>query len=167
MNRFGGSVFTLIGIIVLYLGAKSLWQANASKSWPTVSGKVVSSTVLLQHSSKGSDTYQADVLYAYTAGGQDRSSRQIAFGSFGSGDPSHARKIVSKYPAGQAVTVHYSLADPNFSVLEVGVSGQTFLLPACGVVFFVGGLAIFVYKPSMFKKWREAEGGVRSNITKP
>ena len=103
--RLFSSVFILVGGVILYFGVKSLLAANDSKSWPTVQGKIISSSVDSKRSDKGGTTYHAEVIYEYKVGGQTQSSHDVAFGGYGSSDPSHARSIVNKYPAGSDITV--------------------------------------------------------------
>lgn len=98
--RLFSSVFILVGGVIFYFGVKSLFSAKASRSWPTVQGKIISSSMDSKRSDKGGTTYHAEVLYEYNVSGQTQSSNDIAFGDYGSSDPSHARSIVNKYPAG-------------------------------------------------------------------
>lgn len=163
--RLFSSVFILIGGAILYSGVKSLFEANASKSWPTVQGKVISSSVDSKSSSKGGTTYHAEVLYEYRVGGETHSSNDVAYGSYGSSNPSHARSIVNKYPAGKEVTVHYSPSNPSKSVLEAGISGQAFFLPGFGAVFFCAGLGMFLFMPGAIQRQRAARDSLRSGVT--
>jgi hypothetical protein len=151
--------------VILYLGVKSLFEANASKSWPTVPGKIISSSVDSKSGDKGGTTYHAEVLYEYRAGGQTQSSHDVAFGAYGSSDPSHARSIVNKYPAGSDITVHYSPSNPSKAVLETGISGQAFFLPGFGAVFFCAGLGIFIFIPGAIQRQGAAGGVSRSGVT--
>ncbi len=154
--RLFSSVFILLGAAVLNSGVKTLLTANASKNWQTVEGKVISSTVDSKRGTKGGTTYHAEVLYEFTVNGQKQSSNDIAFGSFSSSDPSHARSIVNRYPAGSQVTVHHSPSDPAKAVLEVGISGQTYFVPAFGAFFFCAGLAFFLFAPAALQRQRAA-----------
>lgn len=152
--RLFSSVFILVGGVILFIGVKSLFAANASRSWPTVEGKVISSSVDSQRSDKGGTTYHAEVLYEYKVGGQTQSAHDVAFGAYGSSNPSHARNIVNKYPAGSDITVHYSPSNPSDAVLETGITGQAFFLPGFGAVFFSAGLAMFVFMPRAIQRQR-------------
>ena len=105
------------------------------------------------------------MLYEYNVSGQTQSSNDIAFGDYGSSDPSHARSIVNKYPAGSDVTVHFSPSDPSKAVLETGISGQSFFLPGFGAVFFSAGLARFLFMPRAIQRQRAAGGVLRSGVT--
>lgn len=154
--RIFSSVFILFGGAILNSGVKTMFTANTSKNWQTIEGKIISSTVDSKRGRKGGMTYHAEVLYEYTVNGQTQSSHDIAFGSYGSSDPSHARSIVNKYPAGSQVTVHYSPSNPAKAVLEVGISGQTYFVPAFGAVFFCAGLAMFIFAPAAIQRQRAA-----------
>ena len=163
--RIFSSVFILVGGVILYFGVESLFAANASKSWPTVQGKILSSSVDSKRSDKGGTTYHAEVLYEYNVGGQTQSSHDVAFGGYGSSDPSHARSIVNKYRAGADVTVYYSPSNSSKAVLETGISGQAFFLPGFGAVFFSAGLAMFMFMPGAIQRQRAARGVLRSGVT--
>lgn len=164
-SRIFSSVFILIGGAVLFAGIKSLVSAKASESWPTVQGKVVSSQVDSKRSDKGGTTYHAEVLYEYLVEGQLQSSNRVAFGGYGSSDPSHARQIVNKYPPGSEVTVHYSPSSPGESVIETGISGRTFFLPGFGAVFFCAGLAMFIFFPAAIKRQRASRSQTSFSVT--
>ena len=156
--RLFSSVFILVGGVILFFGMKSLLAANDSKSWPTVQGKIISSSVDSKRSDKGGTTYHAEVIYEYKVGGQTQSSHNVAFGGYGSSDPSHARSIVNKYPAGSDITVHYSPSSPSEAVLETGISGQAFFLPGFGAVFFSAGLGMFIFMPGAIQRQQAARG---------
>jgi hypothetical protein len=156
--RLFSSVFILVGAAVLSVGVKTLLTANESKNWPTVDGKVISSTVDSKRGTKGATTYHAEVLYEFTVNGRKQSSNDIAFGSYSSSDPSHARSIVNRYPAG-------SPSDPAKAVLEVGISGQTYFVPAFGAFFFCAGLAFFVFAPAALQRQRAARALSREMIS--
>jgi hypothetical protein len=163
--RLFSLVFILVGGVILCLGVKSLFIANASKSWPTVQGKVISSSVDSKRSDKGGTTYHAEVFYEYKVGGQIQSSNDVAVGGYGSSNPSHARRIVNKYPAGSTITVYYSPSNPSKAVLEAGISRQAFFLPGFGAVFFGAGLAMFIFMPGVIQRQQAARDVSRPRVT--
>ena len=152
--RIFSSIFILVGGAILFFGVKSLISAKASESWPTTKGKIVSSSVDSKRSDNNGTTYHAEVLYEYGVDGRIHSSNEVAFGGYSSSDPSHAREIVSKYPAGAEVAVHYSPTSPTKSVLETGISGQTFFLPGFGAIFFLAGIGMFIFMPGVIQRQR-------------
>jgi len=146
------SFFILLGAFFLWIGVKILHTANASKSWPTVTGKVVSSSVGTQRGDKGGITYHGEVLYEYVVDGKTLSSHELSFGDYGSNDPSHAREVVNKYPVGTVVTVHYSPSNPEKAVLEPGIIGHTYFVPIFGAIFFTGPLLMFIFAPQSMQR---------------
>jgi hypothetical protein len=63
----------------------------------------------------------------------------VHFGSMRSSDPSMARTILQRYPVGKPVTVYYNPARPQQAVLEPGVAGVAWVLPALGLLFATVG----------------------------
>ena len=148
------SVFIIVGAAVLFFGIRSVLQAHASSGWPTTTGKVISSSVDSKRSDKGGTTYHAAVLYEFNVSGVVHSADDVAYGQYGSSDPSYARGLVNKYPAGREVTVYYSPNNADDCVLEPGISGKAFFLPAFGAVFFTVGVVMFIYLPRQIIKQR-------------
>jgi hypothetical protein len=134
-------VFILLGAALLYFGIESLRTAGATTTWPTVQGRIASSTVQSRNSSKGGKSYHAEIVYEYSVGDALYSANTVAIGEFSWGGRSHAQGLVKRYPAGSDVAVHYSPDNLTMSVLEAGISAKAFLLPGVGAVFICCGLA--------------------------
>jgi hypothetical protein len=144
--------FILAGALTLYFGCRSLQRAKASIAWPTAEGVVKQSSVEYHSSDKGGGTYHAEVMYDFVVKGTTFSGNRVAFGDYGSSNPSHARGIVNRYPQGKAVTVHHMPGNPEDSVLEPGVQAQAWFLPVFGLIFFVVGCLMAVFLPKAMKK---------------
>jgi len=144
--------FVLAGVLTLYFGVRGIYRAKESVIWPTANGTIHNSTVEYQSSVKGGGTYHAEVLYQFTADGQIHSGNKVAFGDYGSSNPSHAQSIVNRYPKGEAVKVHYRTGDPDTCVLEPGLHGQAWFLPGFGFIFVVAGSVMAVFLPKLMKK---------------
>jgi hypothetical protein len=143
--------FILVGTLALFFGVRGLLRGHASTVWPAVPGVIQESSVEYQSSSKGG-TYHARLRYTYVLEGTTHSGSRVAYGDYGSSDPSHAQGIVNRYPAGKAVTVHYMPGSPDESVLEPGIGGSTWFLPLFGFVFATAGILMFVFLPRMMAK---------------
>ena len=76
----------------------------------------------------------------------------MAFGDYGSGNPSRARKIVKRYPVGFEVTVCYDPKEPETCVLEPGVKGQTWFLPLFGSIFCTVGTIMLWALPKAMRQ---------------
>lgn len=138
--------FLLVGVITLFIGLRGAWRAQASTDWPVAYGEVRSSKVD-QHSDSDGTTYHAEVLYHFVVDGVEYLGNQVAFGDYGSSNPSHAQKIVNQYPAGETFAVSYHPDDPEVSVLDPGVKMQVWLLPGFGLIFFAIGSVVWVMVP--------------------
>ena len=148
-----GLALAAVGLAVGAFGINELTRADASASWPSVGGTVVSSHVKKSTSSRGtgrnrrrSTSHRAVVIYQYTLAGRTHTARRLSFGATDS-SASTARQVVSRYPAGTAVTVFYDPDDPDQATLETGTTSGTYLplgigitLAAVGAFMAIGGL---------------------------
>jgi hypothetical protein len=147
--------FILAGGAVLAFGVRNLVRAENSTGWPTAEGIVVESRVASSSGSKGGTTYRAAVRYEYTVSGVKHSGDDIGFGDYGSSNSDHAQQGVNRHPVGQRTKVHYMPEDPSVAVLEPGIQGQAWFMPAFGAVFLTVGLAIAVFLPRSMRKQAE------------
>ncbi len=146
-------IFVAVGLGVGYFGVRGLVRAEASEDWPTAQGRVVASS-LETHTSRddGGTTYHAEVLYEFTVDGVVYNGNKVTYGSYGSSNPSHARRILNRYPKGVDVTVHYQPGDPETCVLEPGRSPATWFLPVFGAIFLGAGMLMAVFIPRLFRR---------------
>lgn len=112
--------------LILIAAIVKTWQAREARSWPQVSGKVVSSVAELREvrvsDDEREDGYRmesrnfANVTYQYSVGGRKLSCNRISIGE-DLGNFEVAEKL-AKYPAGSIVTVFYNPRHPEKAVLE-------------------------------------------------
>ena len=142
-SRIFPFIFVFVGAIIVFFGVRGLIKAQASVDWPSSSGKIVASSVE-HHRSTGEKgaTYHADILYEFSVGGTVFNGTRVAYGDYGSSSPSHARRIVNRYPEKKVVTVYYMPENPEECLLEPGVKLQAWFLPGLGLVFFTVGCLI-------------------------
>ncbi len=149
-------IFVVVGASVAFFGIRGLIRAKDSVDWPSTQGTVVESSVERQRSSgskgRSSTTYHAEILYEFTVEGTTFNGDRVAYGDFGSSNPSHARSIVNRYPQGKNVSVYYMLGSPEECLLEPGLKGQSLFLPGFGIVFFVAGSLMAVFLPRAIRK---------------
>ncbi|MDA8434089.1 MAG: DUF3592 domain-containing protein, partial [Nitrospiraceae bacterium] len=127
-------------------GAGVLHKAYASAKWPAAEGVVVSSAVSFHPGSNRSGAYYSpDVVYRYRVGRMYYIGDTIAFASFATSNRSDMAKIAQRYPAGRKVAVRYDASRPEESVLEPGMTfnswtkvlgASVFLLMGAGVMLF-------------------------------
>jgi hypothetical protein len=144
--------FVLVGAGLLFFGGRALLRARESVAWPTTEGTVRKSTVEYHSGDKGGGTYHAEVFYNYSVDGVAVSGNRVAYGDYGSSDPSHAQGIVNRYPNGAKVTVYYMPGHPDESVLEPGLALQAWILPGMGLLFFIVGCAMVVFLPRLMAR---------------
>ena len=147
-----GAVF---GVVAFFRGRR---LASASMRWPTVSGKVTTSSVIEEViEDKSSDDksvirkiyrYQVDLRYAYQVGKRDFVGTAANWGGTAIyGLRELAERDAGHYRPGQPVTVHYDPERPGNAVLEPdnrrGSLAPLILATICAVV---GGalLAFFI-----------------------
>jgi len=138
-----GSIPAVMGyFIVAHMAMGGYHMGQASKSWPTVQGKVIHSAVASSTSSQGKTSYSANIQFTYRVDGRDYKSSQINVelgpGASYSSDSSGPYKTVNRYPVGKVVTVYYNSARPSMGVLQPGVSTVTWL------IIGIGGFFIFI-----------------------
>lgn len=162
-------VFLGTGIVISVLGVNTLQNAKASLSWPKARGQVVESIVKRRRSEsttgrnqRTKTTYKATVFYDYSVDGTEYSSDKISFGDYSSSSPSHARRIVNRYPKGKTVEVYYNPAKPQVAVLEPGASWSSYMPLGLGVFFATAGGAVLA--GSIIGKTR---GGRRNGSVEP
>ena len=144
-----GLIFLAVGIGLSLWGLSVLSNAKASTAWPTVQGTVTSSEVNRESKtrrtngrSRRSTTYSAEVSYTYQVEGAEYSANRVSFGEYSSSNASHAQSIVSRFPAGKEVPVHYNPEDPSTAVLEAGVSWSSYIPLGLGAIFSIVGLIV-------------------------
>lgn len=105
-----------VGLLAIAgVGSVRAWTA---RSWPTTDGVIFDSSVY--HRRRGSEiTTRVNIEYRYEVGGLVYQGTQVAFGMRGASTFEFlARRIVSRYPKGGMVRVHYDPQHPERAVLE-------------------------------------------------
>ncbi len=157
-------IFVAVGASLAVFGVRGLLRARDSVAWPSVQGRIVESSVERHHrsGSKGgsSSTYHAEILYEFAVDGTTYNGTRVAYGDYGSSNPSHARRIVNRYPAGKNVAVYHLPGNPEECLLEPGVKGQAWVLPGIGLIFFGAGILMTVFLPIALRKKAAAAPGI-------
>lgn len=144
----------IFGICLLFIGLVSalgnnqiqrIKNAQASLSWPSTEGKIISSRVESKISTNSgkqrisTTSYFADIMHEYTVRDKEYSSKIISFGNYNSSDRSRAEEIVNRYPDGKKIQVFYNPSDPDNSVLEPGIPISIYVFIAIGVLLLIFG----------------------------
>jgi hypothetical protein len=158
-----GICLLLIGLVAILGGnqIQRIKDAQASSSWLSTEGKIISSRVGSKTNTNyaagrtinSAANYSADISYEYTVGGMKYSSKRISFGDYGNSDYSRAEEIINRYPEGKKIQVFYKLSDPNNSVLEPGIPLSIYVFIGAGVLLLIFGSSVLysslVKKPAL------------------
>ena len=159
-----GAIFLLIGIGVLYFGVGEYMSGQASQSWPTVQGVIITSNYSSSYSCSNNkcNTYYAPyVFYTYTENGQSYRGNKVTPLDSSSTSFSYVSGLMAQYPVGMQVSVHYNPGDPSLAVLQPGATGDNIMLIIFGLVFAAVGA---------FVALKSARGGGQANpppVTNP
>lgn len=162
-------VFAVIGVLLtIFWGIPTARNAMESRNWPSADGRIIISDVSENYDSEnGSITYTAKVAYNYTVNGLPYTGSTVAFGDFGSSDPSHAGGIVSRYPVAKSVKVYYDPDEPKTSVLEPGSGWSSFMGLIVGIAFAIIGVVGFIFARKKFRSESTAPPPITEAPTQP
>jgi len=146
-----GVAFAAFGILFAYQGCRTV-------SWPSVSGRVVSTRIDEALGSKGSTTYRPVITYRYVVDGVEHTSDRLS-GAVITHGRSWAQGRCDAYPVGSEVTVYYNPRDPAKAVLESGMQWSSLLFVAIGAGLFAAGHASTRRKQ---REWEEKVARIRS-----
>jgi hypothetical protein len=142
-------IVTIFGLGIFFYSLSLFKSAWASRSWPTTSGIVVSSSVdsYWSESETGSSKsttlmYSAKIIYKYTADETDYTSQKISFGDYDSNNSREIQAVVDRYPLNSDVLVYYNPENPEMSVLEPGKLGGVAILFIAGAVISIVGILL-------------------------
>jgi hypothetical protein len=129
--RLVSLAFLFIGVVSLILGILAVSRGRSSRSWPTVDGAIVASTLEVssrRNPQRGThrDLYSARVEYAYEVEGRPYSGRTVRYGVPATTDRAAAQQTLGRYSAGAPVQVYYDPRDPSRAVLEPGVARSSY-----------------------------------------
>ena len=140
-----GVILALVGLGFITSALVSNQRTKAAESWPTMPGTVLH-TEIRTHVSRNNRittrTYEPIIHYQYNLMGKPYESKNLSFGSLRMKND-QAEEIVSRYPVGSSVTVHYDPNKPEKSVLEVTARGGKTMMVSGGI-FIVMGIVLFI-----------------------
>lgn len=123
-------------------GGSQVWEGLASRTWPSVTGEMISSTAVAA-GGRSPGKYSLEVAYRYRVDGVAHESRRVrAVGHSSKKEAIEAE--VNRLTPGSVVTVYYNPQRPSQAYLETGVSVMEGLLPFFGVLGFALSLVAFV-----------------------
>ena len=138
------SIFTLVGLVLIYFGLRDILRAQASTRWLPAPGVIVSSDLNVETDSDGNTYYSADIHYSYPLDDRQFRGDRVFFGQVSTTKRMQVFDLLLKYPRDSVVTVFYNPVDPTQALLEPGIHGANWFLPLLGAVFSLVGLAFIV-----------------------
>lgn len=146
----GFAVLILLWALIYFYLMRVLVLALKSKSWPITEGKITHSEMKSAKylgSSYAANKYRVLFQYVYTVNGVAYASQLLSFGDLalyqvsnnGLRSKEAAEYIVTKYPVGRIVNVHY---DPRLHRRATVVPGVNTNLALLMAIFSVIGLFI-------------------------
>ncbi len=151
----------LFGFIALVLFGVAAWllipavrefkQARASRSWPSVPGKIVSANVVYtapintdMDSRIRRGTYRPVLEYDYEVNGKSYRANHRVFGdeAIAYGTSNRAEAIIGVYPPDKTVQVYYDPTDPGNAVLIPGQIGMVLNALVAGAICLAIGLLL-------------------------
>ena len=158
------------GAILFAPSRQTIQYAKESPDWPTTTAQVTSARVEFvqgSHTGSSNSTWTPEVNYTYAVDGVDYTGNTIRYAELvfrkrGARDKSQA--VIDPYSNYPTVTVSYNPEDHSISVLEPGVTFQTYLMITNSIGFMAIGLAVLG-----FFIWlvfpRKSDKQIKSNAT--
>jgi hypothetical protein len=147
----------MIALIALICFPFAIWQAwknlkmaQASPGWPAVDGMVTAS-----ERGRVALRTQPRVTYSYAVNGVPHTAKRVSF------TPAVPKEkideVLSRYPVGEKITVHYLPENPVQAVLEPGSGPQVVAQLRSIIIIFI----IFILAQALltYLRWNEEENG--------
>ena len=146
------SIFPLIGLFLVGVGARNVWREIASSNWPVAEAKVETSQ----------ERPSRDILFRYRVNGMLYATNRVSFGeTLDTGTASDADLRRFRFPVGRALTVRYNPANPMLAAVEPGFHSEALWLPGVGLGFLLPGI-LFV---RVFAGASENGGAMRAGLS--
>jgi hypothetical protein len=143
MYIFMGFIF-LVGLGMTIGFGYLVKKGISARSWPTVEGKILSSTLVAKEKAKGVQLYGSSLKFEYKVDGKHYQGKNADLLEW------HNAKIIKlfkaeKYFAGRPVKVYYNPMKPAEAILEPGVKFK-YVYPAfCGLLLCAALVYGFIY----------------------
>ncbi len=135
------SLFIVLGLFLMGLGAKNIWRAFASNHWPAVDGIVRVADIVAE-----GELTSAEITVEYAVRGATYTTSTLHFGqTLGSGDSSEAQIRALRYAKGRKLPVRYDPRDPAIACTEAGFHTDALWLPGAGLGFGLPGVMFLLF----------------------
>lgn len=145
-------VMTALGLATAAFGIYFIFYSNEARSWPSVQGEVVGTTVRTYTARAGSVTTSRDrerlrsfypaITYRWTVDGRSYQGSRYSLGEAHDDYPerAEAEQAAATYPAGGPIAVFYDPADPASAVLDRSQQGGAFVPLPLGLLMLAIGV---------------------------
>ena len=139
-NGFG-VLLLVVGVYLVLHHRRSRLVLEASRSWPSVTGRIVQAEIKRK---PGSDpSYEARIKYRYRVEGREYTSKAVTIGGKLDGSRARAERWLDRYAEGSEAEVFYDPDDRRVCCLERVHEGGTLEL-AAAAFGIVTGLALLL-----------------------
>ena len=134
-----------VGIFCIVGGFVYVWQAFASRTWPSVKGIIKMSEMSTSSDHDGGRRYQFVVEYDYSVSGMAYTNNFYSYKpTYNAAQSRGARELVEKYPLESEVDVFYNPGNPKKSVLLPGFNFLCYMPILAGLIFCGFGIAMYL-----------------------
>jgi len=136
-----------LGLGLIFVEGQTIDRFIQIREWPTAEAKIVSTEVA------GTRAFHPVIGYEYWVDGTKYlGETDMGMPGFGSKAyrKSNSERIISDYPPGTRVPVHYDPENPSQSMIHTAVHYSTYLLITIGTLFYGSGLFGIM---QIFVKW--------------
>lgn len=134
--------FALVGLLMLFAGLYGLFKVMASRSWPSVRGRITASGIR-EKQKKDRIKYKPQVQYSYVVAGRNYSSNNLTFGGRRPlRSRSEAESYMQDFVEGKEVEVFYNPRNPAEACLVPGDTGANLTVIVIALVM-LGFLSMF------------------------
>lgn len=136
-----GLLLAALGICAVAAGIFTHIRATASRSWPSVRGKIVTCRLHAMGDSEEPDKWRVEVAYEYEVGGVPYTGTTVAPGQdFVTVSGRSSLMVADRFPLHSMVPVYYDPEKPSRALLEPGETKHALAMVGVGVLLGIVGL---------------------------
>ena len=147
MVVFLGVVFSVVGVMFVFIGYFFVKGAKKVEKWVATKGVVVDSKVVSHPDLDNNQAMFAPVItYRFKVGEDEYTSSDYGFMDLSYDNPRKAERIAKKYPVGKEITVYYNPEKPYKAVLVKKSNFLIYIPLFLGCLFALIGFAILFFR---------------------
>ena len=147
MVVFLGVVFSVVGVMFVFIGYFFVKGARKVEKWVETKGVVIDSKVVSHPDLDNNQAMFAPVItYRFKVGEDEYTSSDYGFIDLSFDNPRKAERIAKKYPVGKEITVYYNPEKPYKAVLVKKSNFLIYIPLFLGCLFALIGFAILFFR---------------------